>query len=128
LLQLLRKLYINEGTVVQLRTELETSTSWETVDNLKTQNEAMILQLKNVHESELRKLYEQNRRENNCLESQTRQLKEDLESVKEKLHASEAAKTLLQESLTALQKENASNVRFVFLNFLRKIAELLLFL
>ena len=80
-------------------------TSWETVDNLKTQNESMILQLKESAQTEIRKAQEQSAKEIGRLEDQLIQARQDGESAREKLVSSEAANKALRDNL-ATQRES----------------------
>ena len=98
---------MQEGRLQQLEHTLNQSTPWEVVDQLKTQHETMILRLKDVQQSEVRKVQDQAMEDTKKFKEQFERSKRDVEAAYDKLHATEADKNRLQEEINTLQKEAA---------------------
>ncbi|OQV14294.1 hypothetical protein BV898_11529 [Hypsibius exemplaris] len=103
--ELLRKLHINEGTTKQIKQQLAESTTWDTIDILKTQNEKDRADLKEAHESQMRREQEQNRKEMRQLEEQLDRMRQETQQAKEKLQSSEQVKVQLTDELAKMRKE-----------------------
>ena len=105
----------------QLNSQVSDMTSWRTVDQLKAQHEATILQMKHVHETELRKLEEKAVATNLAKErnaemdrKELENLQQELALVKDKTRQLEEHKSFLQNTVTVLEDKLSAKVRFLW--------------
>ncbi|GAU92681.1 hypothetical protein RvY_04730 [Ramazzottius varieornatus] len=104
---LLRKIHMQDGKLQQMEHTLNQSTPWEVIDQLKSNHETTMLQIKEVHQSELRKFQDQAIEDTRRYKEQFERSKKDMEAMYEKLQATEADRNRLQAQIDAPQKEAA---------------------
>lgn len=110
---MLRRNYLNEGTLSELKRQLEEMTSSETVALLNSQHQEMILRLKSLHQSDIEKLHGQFTTEGRHKDQLVDTLKKEVDLLRGKLNDSESARFTLRESMASLEREMAAKVSVV---------------